>query len=86
MAPQVDQWLEYAPHLVTGGGLEPACAAVNAALAQRTFLVGYNLTIADIAVWAQLQSACSSRLSSASSRRALSAVFFLEGARLEPCL
>ena len=65
MSCQVDQWLEFAPHLVTGSGLEHACAAANAALALRqkdyvalrTFLVGYSLTLADIAVWAQLQSA-----------------------------
>ena len=55
---QVDQWLQFAPHLVTGGGLAPACMTVNEALSLRTFLVGYSLTIADIAVWAQLQSAC----------------------------
>lgn len=57
MHAQVDQWLEFAPHLVTGGGLAPACMTVNEALSLRTFLVGYSLTIADIAVWAQLQSA-----------------------------
>ncbi|BDA45805.1 Glutamate-tRNA ligase, cytoplasmic [Coccomyxa sp. Obi] len=52
---QVDQWLEFAPHLVTGGGLEPACATVNEALALRTYLAGYRLSPADIAVWGQLQ-------------------------------
>ena len=57
MHSQVDQWLEFAPHLVTGGGLQAACMTVNEALALRTYLVGYTLTIADIAVWAQLQSA-----------------------------
>lgn len=51
---QVDQWLEFAPHLVTGGGLEPACATVNEALALRTYLVGYSLSSADIAIWGQL--------------------------------
>ena len=44
--------------VVTGGGLAPACMTVNEALSLRTFLVGYSLTVADIAVWAQLQSAC----------------------------
>lgn len=52
---QVDQWLEFAPYLVTGGGLEPACATVNEALALRTYLAGYSLSPADIAVWGQLQ-------------------------------
>ncbi|EIE22615.1 glutamyl-tRNA synthetase, putative [Coccomyxa subellipsoidea C-169] len=52
---QVDQWLEFAPHLVTGGGLEPACATLNEALALRTYLVGYSLSPADVAVWGQLQ-------------------------------
>ena len=51
----MDQWLEFVPHLVTGGGLEPACATVNEALALRTYLVGYSLSPADIAVWGQLQ-------------------------------
>ena len=53
---QVDQWLDYAAFLTAGPGLEAACAALDAYLALRSFLVGFNLTIADLACWGQLES------------------------------
>ena len=53
---QVDQWLDYAAFLTAGPGFEAACAALDAYLAFRSFLVGYNLTIADLACWGQLES------------------------------
>ena len=53
---QVDQWLDYAPCLAAGPGLEAACSALNTYLALRSFLVGYSLTIADLACWGQLAS------------------------------
>lgn len=51
----MDQWLENSATLVPGPGLEAQCAAVDQFLALRTFMVGYSLTIADLAVWGQLQ-------------------------------
>ena len=53
---QVDQWLDYAAFLTAGPGLEAACAALDTYLAFRSFLVGFNLTIADLACWGQLES------------------------------
>ncbi|KXZ44656.1 hypothetical protein GPECTOR_64g150 [Gonium pectorale] len=52
---QVDQWLETAAGIVSGAGLEAQCSALNDYLTLRTFLVGYSLTVADLAVWGQLQ-------------------------------
>ncbi|GFR43005.1 hypothetical protein Agub_g4005 [Astrephomene gubernaculifera] len=52
---QVDQWLETATGIVSGATLEAQCVALNDYLALRTFLVGYSLTLADLAVWGQLQ-------------------------------
>ena len=51
---QIDQYLDFAGYLVTGVGLEAACAILNEALALRTFVVGYSLSIADLACWGQL--------------------------------
>jgi hypothetical protein len=52
---QVDTWLDFAPLLVPGLGFEGACASLDEFLTLRTFLVGYNVTIADLAIWGQLQ-------------------------------
>ena len=38
-----------------GGALEPACRTLNEALSMRTFLAGYSLSVADMAIWGQLQ-------------------------------
>lgn len=54
-AMQVDEWLDFAPQLASGAGLEAACAAVNVYLALRTFLVDYRMTAADVACWGQLE-------------------------------
>jgi glutamyl-tRNA synthetase len=55
--PQVDTWLETAAGVVTGSALEGQCSALNDYLQLRTFLVGYCLTAADLALWGQLQGA-----------------------------
>ncbi|GIM07727.1 hypothetical protein Vretimale_11813, partial [Volvox reticuliferus] len=52
---QVDQWLETAAGIVSGAALESQCVALNDYLTLRTFLVGYGITLADLAVWGQLQ-------------------------------
>ena len=52
---QVSSWLEYATYIVGGGALEPACRTLNEALSMRTFLAGYSLSVADMAIWGQLQ-------------------------------
>ncbi|KAM3412335.1 hypothetical protein ACQJBY_003811 [Aegilops geniculata] len=53
-AAQIDQWLEYAPLILSGSEFEAACSFLDGYLATRTFLVGYGLSIADIAVWSNL--------------------------------
>ena len=47
--------MEYATYIVGGGALEPACRTLNEALSMRTYLACYTLTVADMAVWGQLQ-------------------------------
>jgi len=51
---QVDQWLEFAGSLAPGSALEAACAVANEYLQLRTYLVGYRLSLADLACWGQL--------------------------------
>jgi len=51
---QIDEWLEYAPILSSGPAFEKACKYIDEYLEKRTFLVGYSLSIADIAIWAGL--------------------------------
>ncbi|KAM0905670.1 hypothetical protein ACQ4PT_017259 [Festuca glaucescens] len=53
-AAHVDQWLEYAPLILSGSEFEAACSFLDGYLASRTFLVGYGLSIADIVVWSNL--------------------------------
>lgn len=52
---QIDKWLEFMPNIVSGSALEFTCRSLDDYLSLRTFFVGYNLTIADIAIWGQLQ-------------------------------
>lgn len=54
-AGEVDEWVDYAPTLANGAEFERTCGYIDGYLERRTFLAGYQLTIADIAVWAQLQ-------------------------------
>ncbi|PKA63043.1 Glutamine--tRNA ligase [Apostasia shenzhenica] len=51
---QIDEWLEYASIFSSGPQFESACLHVDGHLALRTFLVGYSLSVADIAVWSGL--------------------------------
>lgn len=51
---QIDEWLEYAPIFSSGPQFESACMHVDGYLALRTFLVGYSLSIADVAIWSGL--------------------------------
>ncbi|PSS08412.1 Glutamate--tRNA ligase [Actinidia chinensis var. chinensis] len=51
---QIDEWLEYAPVLASGGEFEGACNYIDGYLLARTFLVGHSLSIADIAIWSGL--------------------------------
>ncbi|CAL4964239.1 unnamed protein product [Urochloa decumbens] len=53
-AAHVDQWLEYAPVILSGSEFEAACSFLDGFLASRTFLVGYSLSIADILVWSNI--------------------------------
>lgn len=52
---QVDQWLEVSAQVVPGQGFEGVCSSIDKYLALRTFLAGYALTVADFAIWGQLQ-------------------------------
>lgn len=51
---QIDEWLEYASIFSSGSQFESACGHVDNHLSLRTFLVGYSLSIADIAIWSSL--------------------------------
>uniref|UniRef100_A0A8D0CJ94 Bifunctional glutamate/proline--tRNA ligase n=1 Tax=Scleropages formosus TaxID=113540 RepID=A0A8D0CJ94_SCLFO len=53
---EVDHWLEFAYRRVSGqSSLTPALEDLDKALALRTFLVGYTVTLADLSVWAALK-------------------------------
>ena len=52
---QVDQWLDFSDSIVSGAGLEAVCGVVDQFLSLRTYLVGYQLSSADLQVWGQLQ-------------------------------
>ncbi|VAH21395.1 unnamed protein product [Triticum turgidum subsp. durum] len=56
-AARVDEWLEYAPLILSGSEFDAACSFLDGYLASRTFLVGHGLTVADIVVWANLRGA-----------------------------
>jgi glutamyl-tRNA synthetase len=51
---QIDELLEYAPVLSSGPAFENGCKYIDEYLEKRTFLVGYSLSIADVAIWAGL--------------------------------
>ncbi|KAJ3701433.1 hypothetical protein LUZ61_005138 [Rhynchospora tenuis] len=51
---QIDEWLDYAPIFSIGSEFENACTYVNEYLTHRTFLVGFNFSIADVAIWSAL--------------------------------
>ncbi|CAI9101414.1 OLC1v1038729C2 [Oldenlandia corymbosa var. corymbosa] len=51
---QIDQWIEYAAVFASGSEFEGACGYVDGYLLQRTFLVGVDLSIADVAIWSAL--------------------------------
>lgn len=50
----MDEWIEYAPTFSVGAEFERAVAYANDYLELRTFLVGYDVSIADVVVWAAL--------------------------------
>lgn len=53
---QIDYWLDYVcATVVAGANFEAACNGINDYLALRTYIVGHDLTVADIALWGQLQ-------------------------------
>ncbi|RMZ57589.1 hypothetical protein APUTEX25_001789 [Auxenochlorella protothecoides] len=54
-ASQGDSWIDTSTALVPGLTLEPLAEAISAFLALRTYLVGHSLSLADVAVWGQLQ-------------------------------
>lgn len=54
--PQVDYWVDYVcANCVMGAGLEAVLVAISDYLAFRSFLVGHSATLADYALWGQLQ-------------------------------
>ncbi|KAG6554266.1 hypothetical protein Mapa_004182 [Marchantia paleacea] len=54
---QVDEWIDYSPIFSVGAEFEKACAYTNSFLELRTFLVGYDISIADVVIWAALAGA-----------------------------
>ncbi|GAB4847776.1 hypothetical protein Ancab_026839 [Ancistrocladus abbreviatus] len=51
---KIDEWLDYAPIFSSGSEFEAGCSYVDNYLLKNTFLVGHNLSIADIALWSAL--------------------------------
>ncbi|KAF5204496.1 Glutamate--tRNA ligase, cytoplasmic [Thalictrum thalictroides] len=51
---QIDEWIEYAHVFSKGSEFEDACSYASKYLSMRTFLVGYSLSVADIAIWTSL--------------------------------
>ncbi|CAL9174309.1 unnamed protein product [Musa hybrid cultivar] len=51
---QINKWLEFSSTFLSGSEFENACAHVDGHLTFRTLLVGFNLSIADIAIWSAL--------------------------------
>eukprot|EP00898_Chlorokybus_atmophyticus_P001795 jgi/Chlat1/2616/Chrsp178S02500 len=56
-AGEVDQWLEYSSRLVRGAQFAAECAFVDQYLSMRTFLVGSQLSLADLVIWGRLAEA-----------------------------
>ncbi len=56
-ATQIDSWLDTATQLVTGSAKDKAGAlrTMNAKLGQSTWLMGEQLSLADIVVWSAIQ-------------------------------
>ncbi|XP_067311528.1 bifunctional glutamate/proline--tRNA ligase isoform X2 [Pseudorasbora parva] len=53
---EVDHWLEFSARRLCGqSDLSSALADLDKALALRTFLVGYSVTLADLCIWAALK-------------------------------
>lgn len=66
---QVDHWLEFSARRLCGqSDLSLALLELDKALALRTFLVGHNVTLADLSVWAALKGKSIRLLSSYASR------------------
>ncbi|GBG78275.1 hypothetical protein CBR_g26306 [Chara braunii] len=53
-ASQIDEWIDYAPTFSVGAEFEKACASVDGKLGSNKFLVGEQLSLADLAIWEQL--------------------------------
>ncbi|KAF6171211.1 hypothetical protein GIB67_001926 [Kingdonia uniflora] len=51
---QIDEWIDYSAVFSSGSEFEKACSYVDGYLLLKTFLVGYNLSIADIEIWSAL--------------------------------
>ncbi|XP_042385722.1 glutamate--tRNA ligase, cytoplasmic-like [Zingiber officinale] len=53
-AEQIDKWLEFSLVFLSGSEFENACSHVDGHLTLRTLLVGFYVSIADIAIWSAL--------------------------------
>ncbi|KMT16328.1 hypothetical protein BVRB_3g054760 [Beta vulgaris subsp. vulgaris] len=51
---QVDEWLDYIPIFYQASEFEAACSYADAFLSTSSFLVGFDFSIADIALWSAL--------------------------------
>lgn len=47
---QIDEWLKYDPIFSSGSEFENACSCVDGLSLRQTYLVGYRLSVADIAI------------------------------------
>ncbi|GAB2292316.1 hypothetical protein Dimus_026564 [Dionaea muscipula] len=51
---KIDEWLDYTPIFSSGSEFETGCSNVDSYLLKSTFLVGHDLSIADVALWSAL--------------------------------
>ena len=51
---QIDEWLEYLPIFDKGSEFEAGCSYLDSYLLTNTFLVGHEVSIADICLWSAL--------------------------------
>ena len=59
---QIDSFLDFAEKdVVPGLGFESACASIDIYMSCRTYFVGHEITIADVALWGQLSAAPQTR-------------------------
>lgn len=55
---QIEQWLEYCQYFSKEYDIGEICERINSHLALRSYMIGPELTIVDLAIWEQITSNC----------------------------